>query len=53
MTGPNPVGRGELGEKTHAGTDWAGLPLRVRVCSANLRDDQALKPVLRAVPRIR
>lgn len=53
MTGPNPVDRGKPGSKVHIVSDRAGLPLAVGVSAANLHDSQALKPMLRAIPRIR
>ena len=53
MTGPSPVDRGKPGSKIHALSDRNGLPLAVAISAANTNDNQALKPLVRAVPAIR
>jgi len=53
MTGPSPVDRGKPGSKIHVLSDREGLPLAVAVSAANTNDNQALKPLVRAVPAIR
>ncbi|AZS89751.1 IS5 family transposase [Streptomyces griseoviridis] len=45
-TGPSPVDRGRPGARMHVLPDANGLPRHVEVSAANVRDSQALKPVL-------
>jgi transposase len=47
------VDRGKPGSKIHALSDRAGLPLAVGVSAANTNDNQALKPLVRAIPTVR
>ncbi len=53
LTGPNPVDRGKKGSKIHLITERTGLPLSVGISGANLRDSQALEPLVRGIPPIR
>lgn len=53
MTGPSPVDRGKAGSKIHLVTDQAGLPLAVGVSAANTHDSHGLKPLIKAIPRVR
>lgn len=45
--------RGKSGSKIHVLSDRRGLPLAVAVSAANTNDNQALKPLVRAVPAVR
>lgn len=45
--------RGKPGSKIHALSDRNGLPLSVAISAANTNDNQALKPLVRAIPAIR
>lgn len=45
--------RGKPGSKIHVLSDRRGLPLAVAVSAANTNDNQALKPLIRAVPAVR
>jgi transposase len=51
-TGPNPVDRGKRGSKYHLVADRNGIPLAVRLSSANVHDSKCLEPVVDAVPPI-
>ncbi|MFH9078054.1 IS5 family transposase [Streptomyces pristinaespiralis] len=53
LTGPNPVDRGKYGSKIHLITERTGLPLSVGISGANLRDSQALIPLVKGIPPIR
>lgn len=53
MTGPSPVDRGKPGSKIHALSDRTGIPLAVGVSAANTHDNQALKPLVMAIPSVR
>ncbi|MGY5099194.1 IS5 family transposase [Streptomyces sp. 900105245] len=53
LTGPNPTDRGKKGSKIHLTVDRQGLPLSVGISAANLRDSQALIPLVRGIPPIR
>jgi len=53
LTGPSPVDRGKPGSKLHVLTDAAGLPLAVAVSAANTNDQQALQPLVCAIPAVR
>jgi transposase len=53
MTGPSPVDRGKPGSKIHVLSDANGLPLQTAVSAANTWDGHALKPLVRAVPKVR
>ncbi|MFB8235658.1 IS5 family transposase [Kitasatospora purpeofusca] len=53
LTGPNPVDRGKYGSKIHLLTERTGLPLSLAVSGANVRDSQALVPLVDAIPPIR
>jgi transposase len=53
LTGPSPVDRGKPGSKLHVLTDATGLPLAVAVSAANTNDQQALIPLVCAIPAVR
>lgn len=53
LTGPSPVDRDRPGLKIHVLSDRNGFPPAVTVSAANTNDNQALKPLVRAVPAIR
>jgi transposase len=53
LTGPNPNDRGKNGSKIHLICDRNGLPLSLGISGANLRDSQALIPLVRGIPPIR
>ena len=50
-TGPNPTDRGKPGTKRHLITDSQGIPLAVRLTSANVHDSTMLAQMLDAVRR--
>lgn len=52
-TGPNPTDRRKRGSKHHVLTDANGLPLAVRLSSANTNDISELLPLVDAVPSVR
>jgi transposase len=53
LTGPNPVDRGKPGSKIHTLSDRAGIPLAIAISAANTHDSHALKPLVKAIPKIR
>lgn len=53
LTGPNPVDRGKRGSKIHLLVDRAGLPLSVRISTANTHDKLAPEPLVRGIAPIR
>ncbi|MGV9693912.1 IS5 family transposase [Streptomyces sp. NPDC003444] len=53
LAGPNPVDRGKYGSKIHLITGQTGLPVSVGISGANLRDSQALVPLVKGILPIR
>lgn len=53
MTGPSPVDRGKPGSKLHVLPDRAGIPLAVGISSASTNDGEELRPLVRAIRRVR
>jgi transposase len=51
-TGPNPTDRGKAGSKYHLVVDRNGIPLAVRLSSANAHDATQLLPLVDAIPPI-
>ena len=45
--------RGKTGSKIHALAERHGLPLAVGLSAANTNDHEALKPLVKAIPRVR
>ena len=51
-TGPNPTDRGKAGSKYHLVVDRTGIPLAIRLSSANAHDATQLLPLVDAIPPI-
>ena len=51
-TGPNPVDRGKPGSKYHVVVDRNGIPLAVRLPTANAHDATQLLPLVDAITPI-
>lgn len=52
QTGPNPTDRGKAGSKYHLVVDRNGIPLAVRLSTANVHDSTQLLPLVDAIPPI-
>src|SRR5688572_4531265 len=52
QTGPNPVDRGKPGSKYHLVVDRNGIPLAVRLSTANAHDATQLLALVDAIPPI-
>jgi hypothetical protein len=52
QTGPNPTDRGKPGSEYHLVVDRNGIPLAVRLSTANAHDAAQLLPLVDAIPPI-
>jgi len=52
LTGPNPTDRGKRGSKYHLVVDRNGIPLAVRLSTANAHDSTHLLPLVDAIPPV-
>ncbi len=50
QTGPNPTDRGKASSKYHLAVDRNGIPLAVRLSTANAHDSTQLLPLIDAIP---